>query len=535
MPSQGASGHQVERQLVAILAADLAGYSRLMGADEEGTLAQIRACQQELIEPRIVAYHGRVVKTASDGMLVRFISPVEAVRCAVEMQQGMTRRNAHLPDNKRLEFRIGINLGHMTVEDGDIYGDGVNVAARLDALTEPGGICITRAVRDQVRGRVSFAFEDLGQQQVKNIARPLHVYRLRGNAETGRSLQDQAGDARQGTDLDTPAARAASQGGTANGILEFGNPQFHAARGPDVAAGFGASGAGSSDASHRDDVRPPSTSPVPIGRLGRTAVLFFFMTIVFLAGIFIGASLIADLPTRSAPGDIAVSASIPSKKIESPTSDPATTNSQSSVDAATPRPGPAAAIPAEPTAQRSNSVDARSPKPPEPVTPPKDSPPAAAIATTSPAPEPTPQSPITGSLPLPAASAATAVASVAAAPAPGIPAPAAAPIIATPPAAKPPTEPSAATRESPALVARGDELFAVGDVASARLFYEHASDAGNAAAALRLGETYDPVFLARARLNGVLGDLALARRWYRRARDLGASEAEILLKSAVSR
>jgi adenylate cyclase len=178
MPSHSAPAQQIERQLVAILAADVAGYSRLVGADEEGTHAQLRACRQGLIEPCIAAHQGSVVKTTGDGMLVRFASPVEATRCAVAIQQGMTERNAGLPDNKRFNFRIGINLGDVIVEDGDIFGDGVNVAARLEALAEPGGICISRSVRDQVRDRVSFAFENLGEQQVKNIARPLHVYRV---------------------------------------------------------------------------------------------------------------------------------------------------------------------------------------------------------------------------------------------------------------------------------------------------------------------------------------------------------------------
>ena len=178
MPPRSAPAHQVERQLVAILAADVAGYSRLVGADEEGTLAQLRACRQELIEPCVAAHQGGVFKTTGDGMLVSFASPVEATRCAVEIQRGMTERNADVPDPKRLQFRIGINLGDVIVEDGDIFGDGVNIAARLEALAEPGGICISRSVRDQVRDRVALAFEDLGEQQVKNIARPLHVYRV---------------------------------------------------------------------------------------------------------------------------------------------------------------------------------------------------------------------------------------------------------------------------------------------------------------------------------------------------------------------
>src|SRR5262245_32416938 len=137
MPSHSAPVHQVERQLVAILAADIAGYSRLIEADEEGTLAQLRTCRRELVEPCIAAHRGSVVKTTGDGMLVKFVSPVEAVRCAVEMQQRMTERNAGLPDHKRLQFRIGINLGDVVIEDDDIFGDGVNIAARLEALAEP--------------------------------------------------------------------------------------------------------------------------------------------------------------------------------------------------------------------------------------------------------------------------------------------------------------------------------------------------------------------------------------------------------------
>src|SRR6266550_8216210 len=182
MPPRSAPAHQVERQLVAILAADVAGYSRLVGADEEGTLAQLRACRQELIEPCIAAHQGGVFKTTGDGMLVSFASPVEATRCAVEIQRGMTERNADVPDPKRLQFRIGINLGDVIVEDGDIFGDGVNIAARLEALAEPGGICISRTVRDQIRDRLPYPLEDRGEQSVKNIVRPVRVYALRPEA-----------------------------------------------------------------------------------------------------------------------------------------------------------------------------------------------------------------------------------------------------------------------------------------------------------------------------------------------------------------
>src|SRR5436853_1240508 len=182
MPSHSVSVHQIERQLIAILAADVAGYSRLVGADEEGTHAQLRACRWELIEPCIAAHQGGVVKTTGDGMLVRFASPVEATRCAVEIQRGMTERNSDLPDHRRLEFRIGINLGDVIVENGDIFGDGVNVAARLEALAEPGGICVSRSVRDQIRDKLPYPFQDRGEQSFKNIARPVRVYELHPEA-----------------------------------------------------------------------------------------------------------------------------------------------------------------------------------------------------------------------------------------------------------------------------------------------------------------------------------------------------------------
>jgi len=169
---------RVERRLAAILAADVAGYSRLMGEDEEGTLAALKAIRRELADPKIKEHRGRIVKTTGDGMLVEFPSVVDAVRCAVEVQREMTLRNTEIPAERRIEFRFGINLGDIIIEDDDIYGDGVNVAARLEALAEPGGICVSRVVRDQVRDKLDFAFEDLGEQQVKNIARPIRVYRI---------------------------------------------------------------------------------------------------------------------------------------------------------------------------------------------------------------------------------------------------------------------------------------------------------------------------------------------------------------------
>jgi adenylate cyclase len=166
------------RRLAAILAADVAGYSRLMGADEEGTHERLKAQLQELVDPKIKEHRGRTVKNTGDGFLAEFASVVDAVRCAVEVQRGMIDRESEVPDYQRIRFRMGINLGDVIAEEHDIFGDGVNVAARLEALAEPGGICVSRVVRDQVRDRLDYAFEDLGEQQVKNIARPVHVYRI---------------------------------------------------------------------------------------------------------------------------------------------------------------------------------------------------------------------------------------------------------------------------------------------------------------------------------------------------------------------
>jgi len=167
------------RRLTAILAADTAGYSRLMGTDEEGTHRRLQAHLRELIDPKITEYRGRVVKNTGDGFLAEFASVVDAVRCAVEVQRGMAKRNAVTSPEERIEFRVGINLGDVIAEGGDIFGDGVNIAARLEALAEPGGICVSRVVRDQVRDKLDYAFEDMGEQQVKNISRPVRVYRVR--------------------------------------------------------------------------------------------------------------------------------------------------------------------------------------------------------------------------------------------------------------------------------------------------------------------------------------------------------------------
>jgi adenylate cyclase len=168
----------VERRLAAIVAADVVGYSRLMGADEIGTLRALRAHRRELIDPTIAAHRGRIVKTTGDGVLVEFPSAVEAVACAIAVQRGLASRNEGVAEDKQLTFRVGINVGDIISEAGDIFGDGVNVAARLESLCEPGGLCISRAVRDQVRDKLPVTFDDLGEQLVKNIARPVRVFGL---------------------------------------------------------------------------------------------------------------------------------------------------------------------------------------------------------------------------------------------------------------------------------------------------------------------------------------------------------------------
>jgi TolB-like protein/tetratricopeptide (TPR) repeat protein len=172
---------RVERKLAAILAADVVGYSRLMGVDEEGTLTQLKALRRGLVDPKIEEHRGRIVKTTGDGMLVQFASVVDALRCAIEIQRRMVERNAETPGEKRIEFRMGINVGDIIIDGDDIYGDGVNVAARLEGLSEPGGICVSRGVREQVLDKLDLSFEDAGEQQLKNIARPIRVYRVRLN------------------------------------------------------------------------------------------------------------------------------------------------------------------------------------------------------------------------------------------------------------------------------------------------------------------------------------------------------------------
>ena len=166
------------RRLAAILAADVAGYSRLMGAEEEGTHERLKAHFGQLVEPKIQEYRGRIVKNTGDGLLAQFRSVIDAVRCAVEIQRGMVDREREVPEERRIRFRIGVNLGDVIVEEHDIFGDGVNVAARLEAHAEPGGICVSRMVRDQIQDKLPYLFKDMGEQNLKNIARPVGVCAL---------------------------------------------------------------------------------------------------------------------------------------------------------------------------------------------------------------------------------------------------------------------------------------------------------------------------------------------------------------------
>jgi adenylate cyclase len=172
------SDERVERRLAAVLAADVAGYSRLMGADEEGTLARLKAVRKGFVDSAVASHRGRIVKTTGDGMLVEFASAVDAVRSAIEMQRRMAEQNAAVPQDKRIEFRVGIHVGDIIIDDSDIFGDGVNIAARLEGIAEPGGVCISGAAYDQVRDKVPFSFVDLGNQTLKNIARPVSVYSI---------------------------------------------------------------------------------------------------------------------------------------------------------------------------------------------------------------------------------------------------------------------------------------------------------------------------------------------------------------------
>jgi adenylate cyclase len=181
--------------LAAVLAADVAGYSRLMGRDEEGTLAKLKAARRTLIDPAIAAHRGRIVKTTGDGMLVEFASAVDAARCATEVQRGMAAQNTEVPQDTRIEFRIGIHVGDIIIDDNDIFGDGVNIAARLEGIAEPGGVCISDDAQRQIRGKVDIAFDDMGEQALKNIAEPMRAWRVRldGNAASSAPAKATAG------------------------------------------------------------------------------------------------------------------------------------------------------------------------------------------------------------------------------------------------------------------------------------------------------------------------------------------------------
>jgi adenylate cyclase len=176
------------RRLAAIVAADVAGYSRLIAADEYGTLHALRAIRAELFDPTVAKHHGRLVKTTGDGFLVEFGSVVDALRSATELQAGMAERNATIPADKRIEYRIGINVGDVVVEDGDIFGDAVNIAARLEGLAQPGGICVSARVQEDAAGKLDLAFEDMGETQLKNLARPVRVHRIRADRVEGGAM-----------------------------------------------------------------------------------------------------------------------------------------------------------------------------------------------------------------------------------------------------------------------------------------------------------------------------------------------------------
>src|SRR6188472_3057324 len=173
------TGDRVERRLAAVLAADVAGYSRLMGANEEGTLARLKAIRKTLVDPAIASHRGRIVKTTGDGMLVEFASAVDAARCSAEVQRAMAAQNADVPQDVRIELRIGIHVGDIIIDDNDIFGDGVNIAARLEGIAEPGGVCISDDAQRQVRGKVDFAYNDMGLQKLKNITEPMRAWNMR--------------------------------------------------------------------------------------------------------------------------------------------------------------------------------------------------------------------------------------------------------------------------------------------------------------------------------------------------------------------
>lgn len=183
-----AKNDHTERKLAAILAADVVGYSRLMAADEVGTLRALKAVRKELVDPALAAYGGRIVKTTGDGLLVDFASVVDAVACAVAIQRKMLERNKEIPDDRRIVLRVGINVGDIIIDGNDIFGNGVNIAARLESICEPGGLCISDIACDQVRGKLPLTFADGGEQQVKNIARP-HATMTPANSVTSRGTK----------------------------------------------------------------------------------------------------------------------------------------------------------------------------------------------------------------------------------------------------------------------------------------------------------------------------------------------------------
>jgi len=182
-------GERVERRLAAVLAADVAGYSRLMGRDEERTLTQLKSFRNTVVDPGIAAHRGRIVKTTGDGMLVEFASAVDAARCAVQLQREMAQQNATVPPELRIEFRIGIHVGDIIIDDNDIFGDGVNIAARLEGIAEPGGVCVSDDAHRQIRGKIDIAFDDIGEQTLKNIAEPMRAWHMRLAGEAAPAIR----------------------------------------------------------------------------------------------------------------------------------------------------------------------------------------------------------------------------------------------------------------------------------------------------------------------------------------------------------
>src|SRR6478736_3182385 len=183
-----AGDDRVERRLAAVLAADVAGYSRLMGVDEEGTLARLKAVRKDLVDPTIASHRGRIVKTTGDGVLIEFASAVDAVRSSLEVQRRMAEQNAALPEDQRIEFRIGIHVGDIIIDDNDIFGDGVNIAARLEGIAEPGGVCMSDDAYRQIRGKIDIPFDDIGEQTLKNITEPMRAWHMRISGDAAPAI-----------------------------------------------------------------------------------------------------------------------------------------------------------------------------------------------------------------------------------------------------------------------------------------------------------------------------------------------------------